>query len=148
MGRIRRRTDGTCPVSLRGPRVRGARWGLFGCLFRCACALGFGELADTHRDAKARCMVGTFAADEAIFGGAALARERPFLERRLRMLGRRELPFDHVAPVASDEGARGLFAPVGPQRADQRLDHVGGDIVALSPTVADRLPPEPEIGKA
>src|SRR3546814_2157771 len=62
------------------------------------------------------------------------------------MLGRRELPFDHVAPVASDEGARGLFAPVEPQRADQRLDHVGGDIVALSPTVADRLRAEPDMG--
>src|SRR3546814_12363498 len=91
-------------------------------------------------------MVGTFAADEAMFGGAALARERPFLERRLRMLGRRELPFDHVAPVASDEGARGLFAPVEPQRADQPLDHVGGDIVALSPTVAHRLPADPAMG--
>src|SRR3546814_4717385 len=91
-------------------------------------------------------MVGTFAADEAIFGGAALARERPFLERRLRMLGRRELPFDHVAPVASDEGARGLFDPVEPQRADKRLDQVGGDMVALSPNVADGLRAEPDMG--
>src|SRR3546814_14627927 len=65
--------------------------------------------------------------------------ERPFLKRRLWMLGRGDLPCDHVAPVAGDEGARGLFPLIEPQRADQRFDHVGGDIVAVPPAVADRL---------
>src|SRR3546814_19253270 len=49
------------------------------------------------------------------------------------------LPCDHVAPVAGEEGARGLFPLIEPQRADQRFDHVGGDIVAMPPAVADRL---------
>src|SRR3546814_6736054 len=88
---------------------------------------------------EARRRVGAFAADEAIFGGLALAGERPFLKRRLWMLGRGDLPCDHVAPVAGDEGARGLFPLIEPQRADQRFDHVGGDIVAVPPAVADRL---------
>src|SRR3546814_14805052 len=88
---------------------------------------------------ESRRMVGTFAADEAIFGGLALAGERPFLQRRLWMLGRGDLPCDHVAPVEGDEGARGLFPLIEPQPPDHRFDPVGGDIVDVPPAVANRL---------
>src|SRR3546814_14899554 len=89
---------------------------------------------------ESRRMVGTFAADEAIFGGLALAGERPFLKHRPWMLGRGDLPCDHVAPVAGDEGARGLFPLIDPPRADQLFDTDGRAIVPVTPACAAHRP--------
>src|SRR3546814_10322997 len=73
---------------------------------------GAGELADAHRDAEARGMVGPFTRDDFIFGRTAPPRQRPFLQRRLGMLRRRRLSLDHITPMFEDEGASGIDALV------------------------------------
>src|SRR3546814_20581846 len=79
-----------------------------GRLFAGASGFGAGELADAHRDAEARGMVGPFTRDDFIFGRTAPPRQRPFLQRRLGMLRRRRLSLDHITPMFADEGASGF----------------------------------------
>src|SRR3546814_15848460 len=73
-------------------------------------------------------MVGPFARYDFIFGRTAPPRQRPFLQRRLRMLRRRRLSLDHITPMGENEAARRVDALVEIERAAQRLDRVGGDI--------------------
>ena len=70
---------------------------------------------------------------------AAAARERPFLERRLGVLRRGLLAVDQCAPLSEDESTRCLDASFEEERPDQRLDRIGGDIVAVAAAIAPRL---------
>src|SRR3546814_6818824 len=74
-----------------------------------------------------------------MFGGAAPPRQRPFLQRRLGMLRRRRLSLDHLTPMGENESANSVDTLVEIECADQRLDRVGGDIVAVAAAVVARL---------
>src|SRR3546814_11912776 len=55
------------------------------------------------------------------------------------MLRRRRLSLDHLTPMGENESANSVDTLVEIECADQRLDRVGGDIVAVAAAVVARL---------
>src|SRR5690348_3851437 len=88
--------------------------------------------------------MGPCAPDDFVHRRLALLGRRELLQRGFRMLRRAALAYEVRFPQPEDESLGRCEAAVDEERADQRLDHVAHDILALAGAIASCLLAEPD----